>query len=401
MSEAFARRDTYFRELDARLRVEGPGTPVALIDLDRLDRNCERLRASIAPGKQLRIVAKSLPSVPMLRYVMARTGSTRLMSFHAPFLARLVREIPEAHVLLGKPMPVRAVEVFYEGLDPGGRFDPRTQLAWLIDSRARLLAYQRLARRLGTRMCVCVEIDVGLHRGGLSSPDELDALIAIVTADPEHLRFAGFMGYDAHVGRLPTLIERPATTLAKVQARYRAFVERARSHGLHFDGETVMRNGAGSPTFRLHGEDSPIDDVAVGSALLKPLDFDLDALVDFEPAVFLATPVLKVVEDFALPGAERWSRPLSQLDPRRARTFFLYGGRFMARYEWPAGLIDDPLYGSSTNQTIVHAPREVRLEVDEHVFLRPTQSEAVLLQFGDLLAMRGGRIEARWPVLSG
>jgi D-serine deaminase-like pyridoxal phosphate-dependent protein len=31
--------------------------------------------------------------------------------------------------------------------------------------------------------------------------------------------------------------------------------------------------------------------------------------------------------------------------------------------------------------------------------LRPTQSEAVLLQFGDLVALRDRKIVERWPVL--
>jgi D-serine deaminase-like pyridoxal phosphate-dependent protein len=37
--------------------------------------------------------------------------------------------------------------------------------------------------------------------------------------------------------------------------------------------------------------------------------------------------------------------------------------------------------------------------VDDHIFLRPSQSEAIFLEFGDLLAVRGAQIVARWPVL--
>jgi D-serine deaminase-like pyridoxal phosphate-dependent protein len=33
------------------------------------------------------------------------------------------------------------------------------------------------------------------------------------------------------------------------------------------------------------------------------------------------------------------------------------------------------------------------------VFLRPMQSEAVLLQFGNLLVLRGETLVDRWPVL--
>ena len=40
------------------------------------------------------------------------------------------------------------------------------------------------------------------------------------------------------------------------------------------------------------------------------------------------------------------------------------------------------------------------LGIDDYVFLRPTQSEAVMLQFGDLQVVRGGQIVDRWPVFT-
>ena len=59
----------------------------------------------------------------------------------------------------------------------------------------------------------------------------------------------------------------------------------------------------------------------------------------------------------------------------------------------PPGLAPNGVYVSS-NQQGVNAPASVSLAPDDFVFLRPTQSEAVLLQFGDLCLVRGGRIEA-------
>lgn len=52
------------------------------------------------------------------------------------------------------------------------------------------------------------------------------------------------------------------------------------------------------------------------------------------------------------------------------------------------------------SRSIVNASPKAKLRVDDFVFLRPTQSEAVFLQFGDLLAIRGGRVVDRWPALS-
>ena len=86
-------------------------------------------------------------------------------------------------------------------------------------------------------------------------------------------------------------------------------------------------------------------------------------------------------------------------DRNRRRTFFIYGGLWMAQLESPPGLRDNQLYGRSTNQAILNGSPRVTLRVDDYVFFRPTQSEKVLLEFGDILAVRGGRVEARWPVL--
>ena len=48
---------------------------------------------------------------------------------------------------------------------------------------------------------------------------------------------------------------------------------------------------------------------------------------------------------------------------------------------------------------MLNGSKAVVLEVDDYVFYRPTQSESVMLQFGDLALVRGGRIVDFWPVL--
>jgi len=64
----------------------------------------------------------------------------------------------------------------------------------------------------------------------------------------------------------------------------------------------------------------------------------------------------------------------------------------------PPGLQANALYGASSNQMLFTGSAQTGLQPDDWVFFRPTQSESVLLQFGDLLAVRGGRIVERWPV---
>lgn len=387
--------DAYFSALNQMLKANGPGRPVLLIDLDRLERNCRRLTDSIGDGQLYRVVAKSLPSIPLISHVMARTGATRVMSFHQPFLNVLAAELPQTDILLGKPMPVRAAETFYRRLDPKGSFDPSTQLQWLVDTPDRLAQYQQLARALGTRLRVNVEIDVGLHRGGLARPEQLVPMLAMIAADPSHLTFAGFMGYDAHVGRIPPILESRGASLANVILTYRSFIECVRATHPDLARSPLVLDGAGSATFRLHGKNSPLNEVSVGSALVKPADYDLPLLADFEPAVFIATPIIKAWDGLHLPGAEAIGKIWSVWDRNRQRSFFVYGGNWMASFWSPKGLTNNGAY-----EGMVNASHSVELGVDDHIFLRPNQSETVLMQFGDLAAVRGGRIESWWPAFN-
>ncbi|MBW2175697.1 MAG: hypothetical protein JRH03_01865 [Deltaproteobacteria bacterium] len=55
----------------------------------------------------------------------------------------------------------------------------------------------------------------------------------------------------------------------------------------------------------------------------------------------------------------------------------------------PEGLVLNTLYGRSTNQEMMNGTEHTDIDVDDYVFLRPTQSESVMLQFGDLFVIRG------------
>ncbi len=70
----------------------------------------------------------------------------------------------------------------------------------------------------------------------------------------------------------------------------------------------------------------------------------------------------------------------------------------MANPVFPNGLIFNTLYGRSSNQELLNGASTTPLAVDDFVFLRPHQSEAVLLQFGNILAMRGRNIIDSWGI---
>lgn len=391
----------YFRQLNQQLKAHGPMRPVLLIDLDRLDHNIDIVMQSVQRGgKHLRLVEKSLPAPGLLAYIAKRAGTRRLMSFHQPFLNHDAQVFPDADILLGKPLPVRSAELFYQHHQ--GAFDPARQLQWLLDTPQRLQQYLALAQGLGTRLRINIELDVGLHRGGISDNAVLGQMLGLIRAHPQHLEFAGFMGYDPFVGMgVPGILGSPQALFEKVMQRYNGFVDFSRQQFATLWRDDLTLNTAGSPSYRMHEQEQLSSEVSVGTAMLKPTHYDLPSLSEHVPAAYIATPVLKSTGAVNIPALDDKSRLLSWWDRNQRATFFIYGGNWMADFESPAGLQSNGLYGRSSNQEMVNGSPGVGLNIDDQVFLRPAQTESVLLQFGDLLAVRGGKIVDSWPVYTG
>lgn len=374
--------DAYFARLNATLKRDGPGRPVMLLDLARMDRNIDLISRSVGRDKTYRVVVKSLPSVPLLEHVSKRARTDALMVFHQPFLNAVAQSFPTSDALLGKPMPVAAARTFYRKLR-SAKFAPERQVQWLIDSSERLLQYQALARELGVRMRISFEIDVGLHRGGFAEPAALRAALAVVRADPEHLSVAGLMGYEAQLTGLRADLNHPA--VVKVLGLYRGFLDSVKAAGVAPEGLTL--NGAGSHTLGIYERDRLMNDLAAGSGVVMPTDFDTYHLETHQPALFIATPILK-----------RYPVNRFMPDPpeNMRQIYYIYGGAWKARVVSPPNVGDAPY--ESTNQSPIMTSAHVDLQVDDYMFLRPTQSEFVMLQFGDILTVRDGEIDSRWPV---
>lgn len=401
----------YFLRLNKTLRDNGIDTPVLVIDLDRLDRNIDRVAESVGirPKKTYRVVAKSIPSPELVAYVASRARTQSLMVFHRPFLQSMVSLNPQSDILMGKPIPVAAVEKFYSehakskiafskkvAAEPKGFFNPEKQLQWLVDTSDRLQQYLQVARSRNIIMQVNLELDVGLHRGGFEAGQALQDTLAIIERNSEHLQFSGFMGYDAHLMGIPEFLAK--RELPKVKARYAACVEQLKTSFPDLVRDELCFNGAGSPTFRHYEGDTVVNDLSAGSCLMKPTHYDLGILEDFEPSAFIASPVLKRLEGARIPAVD-WSAPLIRgWDKNQAQMYFCYSGNWLATIDSPPGMSPHFAYVSS-NQQGYSAPNSVDIEVDDFIFLRPTQSEAVLLQFGSLLLVRGDQIVDRWPVI--
>jgi len=389
---------SYFSALNEELKQRGSGTPVLVLDLDRLDRNLQTLQSHIGNKHYYRVVAKSLPCVELIKHIFTKTGTNRVMVFHQPFITLLAEALPESRMLLGKPMPLNAVNTFYEQLSPGTRFDPSKQLQWLVDSPERLNQYLRFAEKKEYKLLINIEIDIGLHRGGVKDTNELHRMLETIESHSGYLTFTGFMGYDAHVAKAPPLISSIESALQGSLEAYRTFIVYGKENFPNLFERDLTFNTAGSMTYQLYKDITLVNDIAAGSGLVKPVDFDLGTLQDHEPALFIATPVLKKSKGLNIPYIEFMKSVWGWLNPNWEYTFFIYGGYWKAEYHQPEGLCRNPIYGYSSNQEIATGSGRIRIGVDDYVFLRPRQSEAVMLQFGDLVITRQNKIIDHWPV---
>ena len=116
------------------------------------------------------------------------------------------------------------------------------------------------------------------------------------------------------------------------------------------------------------------------------------------PASFIATPALKVLDGINVAGFDLMPGREPEMPDGHAKTVYTFGGNWMARPVWPEGLVVNEKYGRSSNQQMMTGPADLALKPDDFVFFRPTQSEAVFLQFGDMAVYEDGEIVDTWPV---
>lgn len=362
----------------AALDAAGLHGPVLVLDHDALIANIATLRRRLPQGYALRIADKSLPAPDLLAAAMEGLATDRIMSFHLPLTARVLDRFPQADILMGKPAPVAMAAGFLRDHARKG------QVTWLIDSVQRAAEYAALARDLGHDLPVAFEVDIGLGRGGFGDPAQL------IHARLPGLTPRGLMGYEAHTAALPAILGRGARAQDAAMRRLAGF-RRA------LDLPDVVVNTGGSSTALGLPQNGPGNELTIGSALVKPSDFDQPCNGALRPALFVSAPVLKTVPH-GLPGHPRLSAWLRRAGLIGGRIAFIYGGKWMAVPVWPKGLRGSPFYGESSNQQGFVLP--AGMDPPGRVWLRPTQSEALIQQFPALHVMQGGAIVANWPVFA-
>lgn len=407
----------YFDQLSKGLKSANIHVPTLVIDQDALDHNLAQLQKTIVgQGYHHRIAAKSLPSLPLLKYIAAKMKTNRYMVFHIPFLKLMAEEVPDADILIGKPLPTQGLAAFYEWYaqykkQSNGKkvFDPAKQLQWLVDSDERLIQYEEFARQHNIVLGISLEVDIGLHRGGYRNTNDGERHFFVQSVkrlmNSRNLEFKGMMGYEAHVTKIPPIIGGPTGAFNRAQESYKDFVRIAQvTYGSKdaFEKLDLCLNAAGSTTYPLYNKNNNCaTELTTASALVMPTDFDTYTLASHKPASFIATPVLKVMKNGAeIPMVATVSSILRSIGALARKTVFIYGGYWLAEPYYPPRMEHCDVLGHSTNQEQYTVPVESKLGLDDFVYFRPTQSEFVFLQFGKLAVVRKGKLVDTWDVFT-
>jgi hypothetical protein len=129
--------------------------------------------------------------------------------------------------------------------------------------------------------------------------------------------------------------------------------------------------------------------------VLRPGTYPNYVIGDLQPAIFVATPVLRKFSEPLLPFFTA-EQSASILQGRQGLT--IYGGGWPAFYTYPNDVRAAPFVSDPTdhplvpNQGLVTAPAETPIETGDWIYYHPRQADAIF-QFERIMLVRGGRLQ--------
>lgn len=276
------------------LRVTDVDTPALLLDLDRVERNLDRMAALVAAtAVKLRPHAKTHKTARIAHMQLER-GAIGVCS----------AKLAEAEVLADGGIPDILITTEIVGATKIRRLlalAARAAVTIVVDDAQAATALSAAASAAGLRIDTLVDVDVGQHRTGTAPGAPAVALGKIVDGLPG-LRLRGLQGYEGHVQHIAAVAERGAANaraMALLCATAAAFTEAGLATGI------VTTGGTGTALFSAAYD--AITDVQPGSYVVMDAQYgDVDG-VTFESALTLLTTVLSVRDGWAVLDAGRKS----------------------------------------------------------------------------------------------
>ena len=346
-------------------------TPALLVDLDAMERNLAAMQSTArAAGVALRPHAKA--------HKCAAIAARQLA---AGAVGVCVQKVDEACAMVEAGVADVFVSNEVAGaakLDRLARLARSARVALAVDCDAGVEAAEQAARRAGVRLRAFVEVDVGQHRCGIE-PGEPAARLAARIAQSASLHFAGLHAYHGGAQHLRTPAER-RDAIAQAAQAVRVTLDAITARGLRC--ETVT--GAGTGTFAHEAASNLWTEIQPGSYVFMDADYRRNrpdaGAPRFEQSLWLLAAVMSRPTGHAVVDAGLKAHSVDSGMPE----VDLPGWRYEQ--------------ASDEHGVLVPAPGAAPLAWGERVRLAPGHCDPTVNLHDWLVAVRGGRVEALWPV---
>jgi D-serine deaminase-like pyridoxal phosphate-dependent protein len=340
-------------------------SPQLLIDLDALDANLERMRATLRDRNVvLRVHFKSLKCGGLACY-LAERGLRHFLCAklnEAEVLADAgLHDIFIANQIIGDAKLKRLAELA-----------SRADVSVCVDDADNIHQMSRAASQRGVRIGVLVEVNIGMNRCGVEPGEQALELARRIHASPG-LHFVGLQGYDGHLQLLADPAERRAKSIEAI-GRLVATRRMIESAGIPVEVVT----GAGTGTGEWVGAQEGVTEIQPGSFLL--MDSAYHAV---RPEFGYSLSVLATVIS------------------RRPGWYVLDAGSKAISRDFGMPIVKnrpgDTVVKLSEEHTRVDSA-DPAIRVGSRVEVIPTHCCATMNLHRNCVAVRGGRVEVYWPI---
>jgi D-serine deaminase-like pyridoxal phosphate-dependent protein len=360
---------------DKPLFVPDLETPSIVVDLDVMERNLSRM-ADYCRGRNLRLrphtKSHKIPELAKRQLAHAPHGITVAKIGEAEVMLDAgINDILIAYPIIGRNKAERLAELA-----------TRADITVALDSGEVAQAISDEAMKSGARVGVLVEIDVGFHRCGVGTEDEVVSL-ARKCVDLPGLDFKGLMFFPGH-------LQVPEEERAQLRAGVNDFLERSLAKLEQAGLPVRIVSGGSTPTAREGHLFSGVNEIRPGMYIFNDRNMMGIGIATLEDC---ALSVVTTVVSTSVSGRaiiDAGSKTLSS-DRHLAGDGRGFG---MVKTDPAAEL--EQLSEEHGHLNIARSPREYR--VGERLEIVPNHVCSTVNMHNRIYGVRGERVEALWEV---
>jgi D-serine deaminase-like pyridoxal phosphate-dependent protein len=345
-------------------------TPALLIELDLLQHNIDRMAGHLRDrGVAWRPHAKAF-KCPAIAHMLRRAGAIGVtvakVSEAEVMAAAGIDDILIAHLVVGPSKAARLAALQHQA-DVKATVDHEDQVAPL----------GRAAVEAGVAIGVLVDVDIGMKRTGVASPDAAVRLARLVSTTPA-LRFDGVMGYEGHTLMIPDRDEKRAAVAAAID-RLLDVRDCVQDAGI----DCLIVSAGGSGSYQYTADIPGVTELQAGGGIFACRYYTEVCHVEgHRPAISVLATVV------GRPAADRAILDIGQKSVSQHRT--------------PPVLRDHPecpITGLSAEHAVVSVAAGSTLRIGDKVHVIPGYSDFTFVLHDRVLAHRNGRVVADWELL--